>query len=128
MLTTVRGIGVQSSHLVWMEDGRAGIAFEQPLHAAVYDYVMDAQGNFTMKLMRDWVSIVGSEAAKTIQPKKVVFPHTEATGGVLHINVAPEIAPELQYRQEAIIEQIARYTGFKAIERIILHPDHSLSK
>lgn len=90
--------------------------------------VMDAQGNFTMKLMRDWVSIVGSEAAKTIQPKKVVFPHTEATGGVLHINVAPEIAPELQYRQEAIIEQIARYTGFKAIERIILHPDHSLSK
>lgn len=40
VLTTVRGIGVQTSHLVWMEDGRAGIAFEQPLHAAVYDYLL----------------------------------------------------------------------------------------
>ncbi len=40
VLTTVRGIGVQASHLVWIEDGRAGIAFEQPLHAAVYDYLL----------------------------------------------------------------------------------------
>jgi len=40
VLTTVRGIGVQASNLVWMEDGRAGIAFEQPLHTAVYDYLL----------------------------------------------------------------------------------------
>jgi len=40
VLTTVRGIGVQPSNLVWMEDGRAGIAFEQPLHTAVFDYLV----------------------------------------------------------------------------------------
>lgn len=68
--------------------------------------LMDAQGNFTMKLLRDWNSIVGAEAAKHMQPKKVIFPHTEATGGILHMNVAPEIAPEIQYRLDAIIEQI----------------------
>jgi len=89
--------------------------------------MLDAQGNFTIRLMRDWTEIVGREAARSMQPKKVIFPKTEATGGILHLSVAPELAPEIQYRLEAIIEQIARYTGFKAVERIILHADHTLS-
>jgi hypothetical protein len=90
--------------------------------------LMDDNGNFTIKLMRDWGNIVGHDAAKYMQPKKVIFPKTETTGGILHLDVSPEIAPELQYRLEAVMEQIARYTGFKAIERIILHPTHNLSK
>lgn len=39
VLTTVRGLGVEPSRLIWVEDGRAGIAFERPLHTAVYDYL-----------------------------------------------------------------------------------------
>ena len=89
--------------------------------------LMDAQGSFTIKLLRDWNSIVGADAAKYMQPKKVIFPHTETSGGILHMSVTPEIAPEIQYRLEAIIEKIARYTGFKAIERIIIHTDYSAS-
>ena len=86
--------------------------------------MLNAQGNFTIKLMHDWVEIVGRDAAKSMQPKKVIFPKMEATGGVLHLSVAPELAPEITYRADAIIEQIARYTGFKAIARIIIHADY----
>ena len=39
VMTAVRGLGVQPSQLVWVEDGLAGIAFEKPLHAAVYDFL-----------------------------------------------------------------------------------------
>jgi hypothetical protein len=89
--------------------------------------MLDAQGNFTIKLMRDWTEIVGRDAAKSMQPKKVIFPKTETTGGILHLSVTPELAPEIAYRATAIIEQIARYTGFKAIERIIIHADYAAS-
>lgn len=37
VMAKIDGLGAQASYLVWSEDGRAGIAFEQPLHAAVYD-------------------------------------------------------------------------------------------
>ncbi|MBN8542856.1 MAG: DUF721 domain-containing protein [Alphaproteobacteria bacterium] len=89
--------------------------------------MLDAQGNFTIKLMRDWGEIVGHDAAKSMQPKKVIFPKADATGGVLHLSVAPELAPEITYRANAIIEQIARYTGFKAIDRIIIHAEDMTS-
>lgn len=87
--------------------------------------MMDAQGSFTVKLLRDWPQIVGVAAAKQMQPKRVIFPHKDTTGGILHLSVTPELAPEITYRVEAIIEQIARYTGFKAIDRIIIHADYT---
>lgn len=37
VLTTLGGLGVRPSRLVWVEDGRAGIAFDEVLHYAVYD-------------------------------------------------------------------------------------------
>ena len=37
VLTTLPGLAAQPGELVWLEDDRAGIAFEQPLHEAVLD-------------------------------------------------------------------------------------------
>ena len=37
VLVTLPGLSAQPAELVWNEDGRAGIAFEQPLHETVFD-------------------------------------------------------------------------------------------
>ncbi|KLE32340.1 PilZ domain-containing protein [Aurantiacibacter luteus] len=37
VLVTLPGLSAQPAELVWKEDGRAGIAFEQPLHETVFD-------------------------------------------------------------------------------------------
>lgn len=37
VLVTLPGLSAQPAELVWREDGRAGIAFEQPLHETVFD-------------------------------------------------------------------------------------------
>lgn len=37
VLVTLPGLSAQPAELVWIEDGRAGIAFETPLHETVFD-------------------------------------------------------------------------------------------
>lgn len=37
VLVTLPGLSAQPAELVWKEDGRAGIAFEQVLHETVFD-------------------------------------------------------------------------------------------
>ena len=37
ILVTLPGLSAQPGELVWKEDGRAGIAFEQVLHETVFD-------------------------------------------------------------------------------------------
>ena len=37
VLATIAGFSVRPAELVWVEDGLAGIAFAEPLHAAVFD-------------------------------------------------------------------------------------------
>ncbi|AKQ41487.2 hypothetical protein CP97_04770 [Aurantiacibacter atlanticus] len=37
VLLTLPGLSAQPGELVWLEDGRAGIVFEQPLHETVFD-------------------------------------------------------------------------------------------
>ena len=37
VLVTLPGLSAQPAELVWIEDGLAGLAFEQPLHESVYD-------------------------------------------------------------------------------------------
>ena len=37
VLVTLPGLSAQPAELVWIEDGKAGLAFEQPLHETVFD-------------------------------------------------------------------------------------------
>ena len=37
VLITFPGLSAQPAEMVWLEDGRAGLVFEQPLHETVFD-------------------------------------------------------------------------------------------
>ncbi len=37
MLVTFPGLSAQPAEMIWIEDGRAGMVFEQPLHETVFD-------------------------------------------------------------------------------------------
>lgn len=89
--------------------------------------LMDKQGKLYGALLRDWSVIVGPERAKTTRPQCLKWPSAQAEGAVLHLDVSPAIAPELAYETEQLLEKCARYFGYKAIVRIVIHPSHGLS-
>ncbi len=88
--------------------------------------LMDKQGKLYGALLANWPQIVGAERAAFARPAKLQFPTHEASGATLHLNVHPAKAPEMQYELEQITEQCARYFGYRAIQRIICHPDHTM--
>ena len=57
VLTTLGGLGARPSLVVWVEEGLAGIAFDEPLHSAVYD-LLRAQLDGT------WVDPAGEAARR----------------------------------------------------------------
>ena len=83
--------------------------------------LMSKQGKLYGALLRDWAQIVGAERARVTRPQRLQFPTTEASGAVLHIDARPAAAPELAYAQEQMLEQCARYFGYRAIDRIVIH-------
>lgn len=88
--------------------------------------LMDKQGKLYGALLRDWPTIVGPERAKNTRPQCLKWPNQQAEGAVLHLDAAASIAPELQYETAQMLEQCARYFGYKAIARIVIHPSHEL--
>lgn len=88
--------------------------------------LMDKQGKIYGALLRDWAQIVGEERARVTRPQKLQFPPTQTSGAILHLAVRPAMAPEMAYATEQMLERCARYFGYRAIERITLHPTHGL--
>ncbi len=86
--------------------------------------LMDKQGKLYSALLRDWATIVGKDRAAVTRPQRLQFPTTEATGATLHLAVRPAAAPEFAYITEQLLDQCARYFGYRAIARIVLHPTH----
>jgi hypothetical protein len=87
--------------------------------------LMNKQGKLYGALLRDWGQIVGAERARVTRPERLQFPTTEAAGATLHINARPSAAPELTYAHEQILEQCARYFGYRAITRLVIHATHA---
>ncbi len=83
--------------------------------------LMTKQGKLYGALLRDWPQIVGTERASVTRPERLQFPANDANGAILHLAVRPSIAPELAYVQEQLLEQCARYFGYRAITRIVIH-------
>jgi hypothetical protein len=83
--------------------------------------LMSKQGKLYGALLRDWVQIVGSERASVTRPERLQFPTTDTSGAILHLAARPSAAPELTYAHEQILEQCARYFGYRAIARIVIH-------
>jgi len=90
--------------------------------------LMDKQGKLYGALLRDWPTIVGADRAKNTRPQCLKWPNQQAEGAVLHLDVAAAIAPELAYETEQMLEQCARYFGYRAINRIVIHPSHQFVK
>jgi len=44
VLVQLPGLGFQASEVVWIEDGRVGIGFEQALHDAVFEHLRTSFG------------------------------------------------------------------------------------
>lgn len=89
--------------------------------------LMDERGKLYGALLRDWPSIVGTVRAAQTRPQKLHWPSAQANGSTLHLDVAASLAPELAYETEQLLEQCARYFGYRAITRVVLHPSHQLS-
>lgn len=89
--------------------------------------LMDERGKLYGALLRDWPSIVGATRAAQTRPQKLHWPNAQANGATLHLDVAASLAPELAYETEQLLEQCARYFGYRAIARVVLHPSHQLS-
>lgn len=87
--------------------------------------LMNKQGKLYGALLRDWAQIVGTERAGVTRPERLQFMNAEATGAILHIHARPSAAPELVYAHEQILEQCARYFGYRAIDRIVIHATHT---
>ena len=87
--------------------------------------LMSKQGKIYGALLRDWAQIVGTERAKVTRPERLQFANGEALAATLHINARPHAAPELTYAHEQMLEQCARYFGYRAIDRIIIHATHA---
>lgn len=83
--------------------------------------LMGKQGKLYGALLADWGKIVGELRARVTRPERIQFPSTEASGAILHLSVRTSMALEISYQQEQILEQCARYFGYRAIERIVLH-------
>jgi hypothetical protein len=88
--------------------------------------LMDQQGKLYGALLRDWATIVGPERARTTRPQCLKWPNAQADGAVLHLDVAAAIAPELAYETEQLLEKCARYFGYRAIARVVIHPNHEM--
>ena len=89
--------------------------------------LMDAQGKLYGALLRDWAVIVGAERAKNTRPQCLKWHNAKAEGAVLHLDVSRAVAPELAYETEQMLEQCARYFGYRAITRIVIHPSHAFT-
>lgn len=88
--------------------------------------MLDKQGKLYSALIGNWAAIVGPERAAYTRPGRLHFPKQGAGSATLHLDVAPAKAPEMHYATEQILEQCARYLGYRAITRIVWHPAHDI--
>lgn len=78
------------------------------------------QGWQKAQLMVAWPEIVGPEIARKCKPKQLTFPKGQKTGGTLTLRVHGAYAPEIQHLESFLLEKIAVYLGYRAIDRIRL--------
>lgn len=89
--------------------------------------LMDKQGKLYGALLRDWPTIIGPERATQTRPQRLQWQSKDASSAILHLDVAASVAPELAYEHEQMIEKCARYFGYRAITRIVIHPSHEIA-
>jgi hypothetical protein len=87
--------------------------------------VLKTQGLAGSRVLTEWESIVGVQLSHHTTPEKLSFPNSKKTGGkktggTLVISVENGFATELQHMQPMILERLASYFGYQAINRIAI--------
>ena len=82
--------------------------------------VMQKQGWQKAKIMVGWPEIVGAETAAKCKPRQLTFPKNQKTGGTLTLRVKGAYALEIQHLEPLLLEKLAVYLGYRAIDRIKL--------
>ena len=82
--------------------------------------VFKAQGLAASKLIAEWEQLVGKELARHTLPLKLTFARDKNHGGTLTVSCTGAYAVTLQHMQPILIERIASYFGYKAVERILI--------
>lgn len=77
-----------------------------------------AQGLAGTNLLLEWEKVVGAELAAHSVPEKLSFPKGKTVGGTLTVAVENGFATEMQHMQPIILERLAVYFGYKAVERL----------
>ncbi len=80
--------------------------------------VYQARGFAEVKLIADWIKVVGAEVAEKSTPLKVTFPQGQQVDGTLLVAVQGGYAIEIQHLEPLILEKIATYLGYRAISRV----------
>ena len=88
--------------------------------------LMKKHGQFYAALRRDWVTIVGTERARDILPLRAQFSRHEHEGATLHLSVSAAKTVEIGYMQQEILEQLARYFGYRAVTKLVLHANYDM--
>lgn len=78
------------------------------------------------KIITQWHHIAGSTLAARAVPIKVSFPKNKTTGGTLTIAVESGFALQMQHEVPLILEKLALYFGYKAIDHIKI--SHTLTR
>lgn len=79
------------------------------------------------RILTQWPQVVGKELAAGSAPRKLTFPKGKREQGVLQVVVnSGARALELQHMQPVILERIAAYFGYRAIEKVTFIQDSSL--
>jgi hypothetical protein len=102
--------------------GTTGL-FPQPMDkilAQVTAPVMQKHGYLKARLFTQWAEIVGEETAKKCRPKQLTFPQKQNVQGALTLRVEKGFALEIQHLEPILLEKMAVYFGFRAIDRIRL--------
>ncbi len=88
--------------------------------------VLKDKGLAGSRIITDWEKIVGTQLAQRCVPEKLNFPRGKTTDGTLTIAVENGFATELQHQQHLILERLAIYFGYRAINRITI--SHTLTR
>lgn len=79
------------------------------------------RGFAEQRLLTDWPTIIGVEMAQYCMPEKMVYTQQQGRGALLHLRCDPAYAPEIPYLEPIILEKIAQFFGYHAVERLVIH-------
>lgn len=78
------------------------------------------RGFMEEKLLHSWPLIIGEELARHTVPTKLAIDRYGRSGAKLHVICEPAWATELLYLQPVILEKIASFAGYRAVESLVI--------